>query len=827
MGKGSSGGGGQVRGYKYFFSMLMGMCRGPIDRLVAIEVSEVEAWPKIGSYPASPIDNVLQLYQPGDPFPPGSFADQSGAAVVDNQRFGINKPSLFGGDTGEGGIVGNCLMLMGGRTQIVPGDVKSAIANGDVAGHTYNYDVSGVGHDADGSGGTSQPAALIPDFRGVACLWYEGLVCSNNPYPKTWRMRVQRAYQGWDTNGCWYPAKVLILLQNGTVRAMNAVHILYETITNRAWGRGMDRAEMDDASWTYAANRIFDEGFGLCIRWGAGKEDINSFIQMVVDHIAAVIYVDRGTGLMKIRLLRDDYDVASLPVFDYSTGLLKCENIEVGAGTVLLNEIVVQYTDPIKNKARSTRVHNLASIQSLGEVVSETKQYHGIGDPDLARRVAVRDLKTSSTDLRKMKVSMDRRGWKLQPGSVFVLVAPDKGIARLVVRVATYDDGTMTNGTIIMDCVQDVFGMPSTQFTREPNPEWRGGSAPVAQPPENQTAYEASYYDMQRGLTPAQISLVGADEGGIIVATGKPTANSLSSIIMATPEGGATQSGQSAVFSPVGTAKAAIGIYDTTIQLARGTELGSVAVGGSATIGGEVVKVVALDVATGVVTVARGAVDTIPQAHPAGTPVFFSTAANVSNTGTYATGESVAITVLPRSMNTTVTPDQVTPQTVTITGRHAKPYPPGDVRIDGVLPLTTTGFFVHTETVTLTWASRNKVLQADQLVTTLDGSVVAEAGTTYTVQVFDRTTGVLLLDRPGLTDLSTVVPMTGLTGGGFGRDFGHSFGRTATSSLLDLVLFTVVNGLDSTAYHIPLIVVPAGSGGFGNSFGFSFGRVAA
>ena len=119
------------------------------------------------------------------------------------------------------------------------------------------------------------------------------------------------------------------------------------------------------------------------------------------------------------------------------------------------------------------------------------------------------------------------------------------------------------------------------------------------------------------------------------------------------------------------------------------------------------------------------------------------------------------------------------------------------------------------------------MLQADQLVTTLEGSVIAEAGTTYTVQVFDRASGVLLLDRPGLTDLSTVVPMTGLAGGGFGRDFGHSFGRSVTSSLLDLVLFTVVNGLDSTVYHIPLIVVPAGSGGFGNSFGFSFGRVPA
>ena len=38
----------------------------------------------------------------------------------------------------------------------------------------------------------------VPDFRGVVTAVFDGLICSLNPYPKTWKFRNQRALAGWD-----------------------------------------------------------------------------------------------------------------------------------------------------------------------------------------------------------------------------------------------------------------------------------------------------------------------------------------------------------------------------------------------------------------------------------------------------------------------------------------------------------------------------------------------------------------------------------------------------------------------------------------------------
>ena len=162
------------------------------------------------------------------------------------------------------------------------------------------------------------------------------------------------------------------------IKAMNPAHILYQCITNHSWGRGMAREEMDNDAWVYAANYLFNESFGLCIRWSKDG-DINDFIQTIIDHIGGALYIDRGTGLMVLRLIRGDYNYDKLPMFDYSSGLLSVDTQETGATTVLANEVVVAWHDPIRDQARQTRVHNLASMQSLGYPISLKRDFPGIG----------------------------------------------------------------------------------------------------------------------------------------------------------------------------------------------------------------------------------------------------------------------------------------------------------------------------------------------------------------------------------------------------------------------------------------------------------------
>jgi hypothetical protein len=251
----------------------------------------------------------------------------------------------------------------------------------------------------------------------------------------------------------------VVPLQYNQIKAMNPAHIIYECVTNRDWGRGLDRALVDHVSFADAANILYGEHFGLCIKWSR-TEDVDAFIQIVLDHIGGVVYTNRVSGLLCLRLLRGGYNVSSLSVFDYNTGLIEIGNIETAAQGVTANEIVVRYHSPVIDADKEARQQNIAVIDQLGCVFSVSVQYPGIPTSDLALRVAQRDLKIASAGWKKVEFKLDRRAYRLHPGDVIILNAPDRGIANMIVRVATVEDSVMTDGTISVVGSQDIYGLP-------------------------------------------------------------------------------------------------------------------------------------------------------------------------------------------------------------------------------------------------------------------------------------------------------------------------------------------------------------------------------
>jgi hypothetical protein len=255
-------------------------------------------------------------------------------------------------------------------------------------------------------------------------------------------------------------SQIVVPLQYNQIKAMNPAHIIYECVTNRDWGRGLDRALVDHVSFADAANILYDEHFGLCIKWSR-TEDVDAFIQIVLDHIGGVVYTNRVSGLLCLRLLRGGYDrIVALSVFDYNTGLIEIGNIETAAQGVTANEIVVRYHSPVIDADKEARQQNIAVIDQLGCVFSVTVQYPGIPTSDLALRVAQRDLKIASAGWKKVEFKLDRRAYRLHPGDVIVLNAPDRGMANMIVRVATVEDSVMTDGTISVVGSQDIYGLP-------------------------------------------------------------------------------------------------------------------------------------------------------------------------------------------------------------------------------------------------------------------------------------------------------------------------------------------------------------------------------
>ena len=386
----------QTVGYRYSMSLQMGLGRGPINELVEIRVADNTAW----------------------------AGSSSGGSIE------INAPNLFGGDAKEGGIQGTFRLFMGAVDQVYDADIKGFLGG------------------------------LVPDFRGVATAFFTGLVCSGNPYPKEWKFRLRRSTAGWFQNAPWSPDNARIPLADGAIQAMNPAHIIYECATNPEWGRGLDAAQIDSATWRRVASVLLDEGLGLCLQW-TRQDDLDSFVQTVLDHIGGALFVSRQTGLLTISLIRGDYDAASLFTFDLTNGLLSLDDDDGSSSDQSYNEIIVKYHDPITNSDGSVRAQNIAAFQATGAFVSTTKDYPGLPTKELAATVAGRELQVSATSLKRYKVTLDRRAWYIDPASVF---AVNYNGARLILRAVTIDDGTFTDGKITINAIQDVFGLASTSY---------------------------------------------------------------------------------------------------------------------------------------------------------------------------------------------------------------------------------------------------------------------------------------------------------------------------------------------------------------------------
>lgn len=703
-GDGGKGGSSVTIGYRYYLAIHMGLCRGPVDEIVQVNVGDLRAWPTPDG--AGPI--IAQ--GPGGTgvaqYDNGTAGATSGAAVNTAGGSGgyyIDAPLLFGGDKKEGGIQGSFTVMMGHSTQVVVSWIKGMLGG------------------------------RVPDFRGVVTFVFDGLISSMNPYPKKWEVRVRRTTSGWD-GATWHPELATIWLRDNMLKAMNPAHILYEALTNRDWGRGFPRELLNDAAFLQVAQTLYDEKFGLCLRWNR-QDELSDFIQHVINHIGGSLYVDRQTGLLTPALLRGDYDPNDLPTFTYDSGLLSIENDETTSQDDLINEVIVGWNDPIRNEDRQARIHNLASIQSMGATNSSTTSYDGIPVVDLALRVAQRDLRAGATSLKRYKVELDRRGAKLIPGSVFRISAPDKNIFSVVLRAGKVSDGNLTEGKITVDAVLDVFGLPSSSFIAAPPTEWVQPDR-SAQVISRRLLREATYAELYRTLTTAALAEVPDTTGVIVTMAGKPSNLSQNYQVATRVDVEEFVRRGSSAFAPSATLTASAGIYSTVLTFESGVDLGIVTVGTVVQIGAEICRLDDIESENGIsgtITIARGCVDTLPRAHAAGTEIFFFSGELGSDFREYELSETAQVKLLTVTSTQELDIALAPVDEVDIVARQARPYPPADLRINGT-PYGNVS--ASTGDIVVSWKHRDRKIILDQLIEHQAASIGPEEGTTYTIRVY-------------------------------------------------------------------------------------------
>ena len=674
----------QVIGYKYYMTMHMGICRGEVDSILEIKAGDRTAW-----------EGLLK----------------------DSGEFLINEPDLFGGEKAEGGIDGTAELLLGRKDQKVSDKIKGWLGG------------------------------IVPDFRGCTTLFFDGLVCAMSAYPKAWKIKAHRSLKGWEDDNVWYPEKcripIEVTLKSGEpdyIVCMNPAHILYQLCTDSIWGRGIPRELMDDEAWRYAADTLFSEEFGLCIAWRR-SDNLDVFAQTIVDHIGATIYVDKRTGKMRLKLMRGDYNPEDIPLFDKDSGLLGISNMTVSSGDGVVNEVIVTYHDPITNQDASVREQNIASIQVSNANNSVTKTYIGVPTPELAKRLAKRDLRLSTTPLKVFSITADRRAWHVQPGDVIKLKDDSRDQGEIFIRVGAVKDGTLTDGKIEIEAVEDVFIMPiSGTTTEQPSQYVPPDRVPK---PTKSFAYEIPYANLCRTFDKADFAMVGFNSGYYGMAAEKQQPMSQGYTLLQQPVGGEWEdNGGGGTYNPVGQLQTSISYMTGVINLVNVSLSEEIEIPCAVYIGDEIVMVTdATGIGTSVLrlTVERGVYDTIPARHDKGTDVWFYEEDIGADWIERNGGDVMVGKCAPYMLSSaTIDPNELENKLVYMDWRYSRPYPPGKVYTNNSQRWYNIAEISKVNPVLeLTWTHRDRIAQEDRMISHDNGNIGPEAGSRYTVVVHD------------------------------------------------------------------------------------------
>lgn len=447
----------------YYISMHMGFCHGPVDSIQGVFIKE------------------KAVLDEGQEMDVNGFVE-------------ISKPNLFGGNEREGGAVGRMHYLSGDTAQLIPPEFAERL---------------------------KLTPETAPGFRGLASLIFLGTggkggfnVSSNYPsVPGIWA-RFRRA------SVTMSPGNAVIVSRDGKRHNSNPAHIIHECLVNKKWGMGGEPSQLNADSFNLAADTLFNEKFGLSMKW-VSSSSIESFIQEVINHIKALFFFNPWTGLGELKLLRDDYDPNNLEELGPSNAELISFRRKLWGETS--NEIVVSWTNPETEEEETVTYQDLGNISMQGGVVSESRNYYGAREVELGAEIAMRDIVEISQPLASAKVRVDRRNSKLLPGAVVKFTWPKHNIETVIMRVMDADYGKPADSKITLSLLEDVFGLPSAEFTYPPTGEWEDPAQdPNGENMQLPVKFVAAPYPL---ITRAVGDEIGDDEypGIIIAALATPT----------------------------------------------------------------------------------------------------------------------------------------------------------------------------------------------------------------------------------------------------------------------------------------------------------------
>lgn len=801
----------------YLLSMHFGVCVGPVDKLRKILIGDKPIWE---------------------------------GSISTNSTISIDKPELFGGAKKEGGPRGLIDILLGGETQIVSSEMASrfGLANTDMPASRGFLSLFFRGSPPSGSGGFSLTGLttelIIGTVTGVLAGVTSGPISaafsslsamgitsssagfkwgSNTPYLKAPSVVATRYSVGLNTPKSIIQNTVTIADDPSTtnvneassfiVEDTNPADIIYEVLVNTDWGMGTPTSSIDTQSFLDAQATLFNENFGMSLLWTRQQKG-EAFILEIISHINALFFMNPQTGLWKLKLIRNDYDESMLRHVDPDS--VHVTDIQRRLWGETINEIVATWTNPANEKEETVTAQDLANISMQGGIVSDSRNYYGVRNGNLAMQLALRDVRTASSPLVTGEIVADRSFWKTLPGDCLKLSWPEDGIENLVVRVMKVGYGKPGDSKIKMSFIEDIFSNQIGAFTPPPKSLWVS-SARDPVPVSNVKFSSIPFSLLELAIGANNAAAFDYPETATMVLAISPSADTYSFDLWAespSPSGTLAYSNVAPLIPISGSFLPAALSFEENSTVAFdvlfGTEIPAdstlLIIGGANLSDDKCELAMVTSVGVSNYTIRRGISDTIPRAWPAGTLVWFFNLSSVIRDPISRIAETTTKYKLLTRTSLGVLPLTAAPvETYLANARPVLPLRPANVIVGGSnyadvsIPDTPLSV-VHT-----TWANRNRFSESSPPMGWFGATTLPEIGQTTTIYV-EALDGTIVATHAGITGTSFDVPMI-------------SFG---VLSVARVRVTASRDGHESLQSHSIVVKIPSRNG-YGYTYGKNYG----
>ncbi|UIZ98222.1 phage tail protein [Acinetobacter johnsonii] len=526
---------------------------------------------------------------------------------------------------------------------------------------------------------------------------------------------------------------------------INPIHKIREILTDDT---AMNKPESDvnDVNFMKAADRIWDEGLG--VSWSITEKSCLEAIEELCGHIEAGVRVNRQTGLYEMVLFRDDWFDEN-EIHTFAANKIKSMSLEIANADEAINQLNVSYYNRDAIKDSSFSISENASIRNLnGRVNAEDADFPYFMNQRNAAVVAQWKLKQMSTPVWKgtfTTAEYNARKWNRY--DLLKLAWPRKWQGTITVRIMKINLGTGANVSIdFVEIVPYSSNLSSDIVIDEPIDI--APQPPLACPYE---PFEMPYYLAVMALGQRQVDEELSYEnnfGLAAVVAEKPQSNSLYAVMMTHDgtEGEEWLRAATINYEPTAELDQTISRTSTSFVVKDSAAISGLLIGtlikcGSDWIGtpSEWMVFQGIDPYTGVVSVKRGALDTLPQLWGIGTKLYFCGNDVAFDSTEYVAGEEVLVSAL------TTTPSGMLENkgsiAVEMKARAFRPYPPANVKFNG-------NYFPETHIISndilLKWAHRSRIQQTGgEIIGWYEDGVTLENGVTYSLELSTVADGIV------------------------------------------------------------------------------------